>query len=153
MRIRRARREDGAAVAALMQQLVAATRRAAAPGLKARFEQMLTLRDYGVWVAEDDGQVVGLVTANVRSTLQHCGPSALIDELVVDAGARGRGVGRALIEAVVAWASQRGASEVEVSTMMDNEAAQAFYQRCGFEARAVLLELELDERSGNRSVA
>jgi len=143
MRVRRARPEDEAAVAALMEQLESTVHSVVAPGLKARFVQMLTLDHHAVWVAEDEGRVVGLVTASLRPTLYHSGPSALIDELVVDANARGQGVGRALIEAVVTWALQRGASEVEVSTGMDNEAAQALYQRCGFRVEAVLLELEV----------
>lgn len=145
MRIRRATSEDEVAVAGLMEQLEATTHGSVAPGLKARFRHLLTLDHHALWVAEDAGRVVGLVTASLRPTLYHSSPSALIDELVVDANARGRGVGRALIEAVVAWASEWGANEVEVSTEMDNETAQAFYQRCGFRAQAVLLELELDE--------
>ena len=140
VRIRRARPEDAAAVAALMEQLEAAIHGAVAPGLKARFMRMLTLDHHALWMAEDGDRVVGLVTASLRPTLYHSGPSVLIDELVVDANARGRGVGRALLEAVVAWASEWGASEVEVSAEMDNEVAQAFYQRCGFRPEAVLLD-------------
>jgi len=153
MRIRRATPEDEAAVAGLMEQLGAAVHGGVAARLKARFAQMLTLDRHALWVAEEEGQVLGLVTASVRPTLYHSGPSVLIDELVVDASARGQGVGRALIAGVVIWASEQGASEVEVSTAMDNQAAQAFYQQCGFKAQAVLLELELDERSGTRPLA
>jgi len=93
MRICRARPEDEAAVAALMEQLAATVHGAVAPGLKARFMHMLTLDHHALWVAEEQGQVVGLVTASLRPTLYHSGPSALIDELVVDTSARGRGWG------------------------------------------------------------
>lgn len=147
MRIRRARPEDEPAIVALMEQLGAADGGTVGPGLKARFTQLLALNHHALWVAETEAAVVGLVTASLRPTLYHSGPSALIDELVVDARTRGRGVGRGLIEAVVTWASEHGASEVEVSTEMGNEAAQAFYCRCGFRAEAVLLELQLHERA------
>jgi ribosomal protein S18 acetylase RimI-like enzyme len=147
VRIRRARPEDDASIAELMEQLEAVAHGTVGPGLKARFTQILALDHHGLWVAETEEGVAGLVTASLRPTVYHSGPSVLIDELVVDARMRGRGVGRALVEAAVAWALDRGASEVEVSTEIGNEAAQAFYRRCGFRSEAMLLELELHEHS------
>jgi ribosomal protein S18 acetylase RimI-like enzyme len=146
LRIRRARPQDEAAVAALMEQLAAAARGTTASELKDRFLQMLSVNHCALWVAETDDGVVGLVSAHLRPTLHHSGPSGLIDELIVDSRARGQGVGRALVEAVVTWAVTQGASEVEVSTEKENEAAQAFYRQCGFTTEALLLELELDEQ-------
>jgi len=130
-----------------MEQLGATARGAAAPELTDRFLQMLSLNHCALWVAETDHGVVGLVTANLRPTLYHSGPSGLIDELIVDSRARGQGVGRALVEAVITWSVAQGASEVEVSTDRENEAARAFYRQCGFTAEGLLLELELDEQS------
>ena len=146
MEIRRARPQDEAAVAALMEQLGAAARGSIALGLKDRFLRMLSVSHCALWVAETDDGVVGLVSANLRPTLYHSGRSALIEELIVDPEARDQGVGRALVEAVVTWAVAQGASEVEVSTGKENEAAQAFYRQCGFTTEALLLELELDEQ-------
>lgn len=45
---------------------------------------------------------------------------------------RGRGVGRALIEAVCAWASDRGATRVVLDAMAVNTRAIGLYQACGF---------------------
>ena len=106
MRIRRARPQDAAAVAALLKQLEANAHATAAPGLQARLEQMLALDSHAVWLAEQGHQAKGLVSANLRLTLWHSGSSALIDELVVEVSARGTGVGRRLIEAVLSWASE-----------------------------------------------
>lgn len=144
MNVRRARAEDARYAAGLMQQLEGSAHGEVAAGLENRFQEMLDLEHHALWVAEHQGRIVGLITANLRPTLWHAGPSALIDELVVDETARGLGVGRALIEVVVDWARSHSASEVEVSTERDNEAAQAFYRRCGFESEAVLLEMEFD---------
>lgn len=146
MRIRRAEPQDEAVIAALMEQLETAGHSVVAPELKARFLQMLLMNHCALWVAEMDDRVVGLVSASLRPTLYHSGPSVLIDELIVDARVRRQGVGQALVEAVVAWAVAQGASEVEVSTEKENRAAQAFYRQCGFASEALLLELELDEQ-------
>jgi N-acetylglutamate synthase-like GNAT family acetyltransferase len=143
MHIRRARPEDEAAIAALIEELALATDSAVAPGLVGRFGRMLSLDHRAVWGAEDEGHLVGVMTGSLRPTLLHAVPSALIDELVVAAQARGRGVGQALVETMVAWASEREASEVEVSAVADNYRARAFCQRCGFAKEALLLELEL----------
>lgn len=142
MRIRPARAQDAPHVVRLMRQLEAFTHGKVGPGVEGRFKFMLTLTHYNVCVAEEDNQVIGLITASVRPTLWHAGPVALIDELIVDEAARGRGVGKALIDAIVTWARKRGASEIEVSTEKDNVAAQAFYLRHGFEHESVLLEME-----------
>ncbi len=88
--------------------------------------------------------MVGLLTISRRWTLWHAGPCALIEELVVDEKARGRGVGRALIQAALDWARSQGCSEVEVSTEQDNTDAQNFYRRLGFESVTLLLEYEFD---------
>lgn len=114
-------------------------------GVEDRFRAMLDLPQHAIFVAQDDrGQIVGLLTVSQRWTLWHTGPCALIEELVVDEGVRGQGVGRALIQAAIEWARAQACSEVEVSTEMDNTAAQAFYRRLGFESEALLLEIEFD---------
>jgi len=46
--------------------------------------------------------------------------------------ARGAGVGRALVEAVIAWARDRGCGRVVLSVTESNRSARAFYEACGF---------------------
>jgi len=46
--------------------------------------------------------------------------------------ARRTGVGRALVEAVCAWAAEEGASTVHLCVTDSNEGAAAMYERCGF---------------------
>jgi ribosomal protein S18 acetylase RimI-like enzyme len=51
----------------------------------------------------------------------------LMNDLYVDPGARGEGVGRALIEASAAIARERGAHHLQWVTAPDNETAQRLY--------------------------
>lgn len=46
--------------------------------------------------------------------------------------ARGRGVGEALVVAVIAWAEARNATSVHLWVTETNTAASALYERCGF---------------------
>ncbi len=46
--------------------------------------------------------------------------------------ARGAGAGRALVEAVIAWATERGAQRLMTSVEERNAAASALYERAGF---------------------
>lgn len=143
MEIRLAKSRDAVDVVRLLKQLEVFAHGEIGPGIEGRFKYMLTLTHCHVCVAEDDdGEVIGLISASVRPTLWHPGPVAVIDELIVDRSARERGVGKALLNAVITWARKRGASEIEVSTEKDNEAAQTYYRHHGFEHESVLLEME-----------
>ena len=57
--------------------------------------------------------------------------TVLMNDLFVKAEARGRGVGRALIEASTAIARERGADHLEWSTGTDNLTAQRLYDSTG----------------------
>ena len=50
----------------------------------------------------------------------------------VSAGERGRGVGKALIQAAIARATERGLSRIELTVHSENKAAQALYTNVGF---------------------
>jgi RimJ/RimL family protein N-acetyltransferase len=51
----------------------------------------------------------------------------------VIAARRGRGIGRALLEAALARADEVGLTRVELRVRTDNAAAIRLYERCGFE--------------------
>jgi GNAT superfamily N-acetyltransferase len=68
--------------------------------------------------------------------------SVLMNDLYVVEEGRGKGVGRALIEATAEVARERGASFVEWSTAPDNHTAQRLYDSTGAE-RTEWLSYEL----------
>ncbi|HEX9401801.1 MAG TPA: GNAT family N-acetyltransferase [Anaeromyxobacter sp.] len=85
-----------------------------------------------VLVAERDGVVVGMVTAQLVVSTAEGAPSALVEDLVVAAAERGRGVGRALAAAIEAWAVGRGATRLQLLADRENGPALAFYARLGW---------------------
>ncbi len=60
---------------------------------------------------------------------------ASLEELYVVPERRGQGLGRALLEAAMAHARQRGAAHIDLSTSEDAAAALALYEAAGFANR------------------
>ena len=84
-------------------------------------------------VGERDGPIVGMLTL-VTFRLP-TGVRAWIEDVVVDTGARGRGVGEALTQAAIELAADRGAQTVDLTSRPSREAANRLYRRMGFEPR------------------
>ena len=63
------------------------------------------------------------------------GRKAWVEDVVVDEKARGRGVGKLLTEHAIQVALQHGAHSVDLTSRPSREAANALYQRVGFEQR------------------
>ncbi|MCJ7496918.1 MAG: GNAT family N-acetyltransferase [candidate division Zixibacteria bacterium] len=96
-----------------------------------------------ILVAKDKDTFVGFVNFITRKTIMHPRPSGLVDELIVSRNYRGLGIGKQLILAAIQKCRELECCEVEVSTEKSNTQAREFYQRCGFEEDAVLLEIDL----------
>ena len=92
-------------------------------------------RDAEVWVAELDGAVVGTVTWAGRGSGQreiaHDG-EAEFRMLAVDPAAQGRGVGRALLDAVVDRARRDGYAALVLCSATWMTTAHRLYARAGF---------------------
>ncbi len=95
-------------------------------------------------LAKNKDKVAGLVNFTTRKTIMHPRPSGLVDELIVSRSYRGLGIGKQLILAAINKCQELDCCEVEVSTEKSNTKAREFYQRCGFEEDAVLLEMGLE---------
>jgi ribosomal protein S18 acetylase RimI-like enzyme len=84
-------------------------------------------------VARDDDHVIGMLTLIVYRV--PTGVRAWIHDVVVDEGARGRGVGEALAREALRLAEEAGAISVELTTREERTAANRLYRRLGFEQR------------------
>jgi GNAT superfamily N-acetyltransferase len=100
--------------------------------IPARLRQLLDHNGQAL-VAEDDGVLLGIATMQVVYSLVDDAPRAMLTGLVVREDMRGSGVGRALVSAVEAWARERGANRVVVTTALRRSGAHAFYEHMGYE--------------------
>jgi GNAT superfamily N-acetyltransferase len=86
-----------------------------------------------LYVARGDDGIVGTLTLVVFRSLT--GARCWIEDVVVDEGARGRGVGEALVEAALDGARRANARTVDLTSNPSREGANRLYQRCGFSQR------------------
>jgi ribosomal protein S18 acetylase RimI-like enzyme len=108
---------------------------------------MLDDADSLVLVAtEPDGAIVGYLYAAVepRSWQMLLDRAGHLHDVLVDAGARSRGVATALIEHALAWMRDRGAPRVVLHTADQNERAQRLFHRLGFRRTMVEMTRELE---------
>lgn len=80
-----------------------------------------------------EGDVVGTLTLVMFRI--PTGMRAWIEDVVVDGGARGRGVGEALNEEAIRRAEAAGARSVDLTSRPSREAANRLYRRLGFVLR------------------
>lgn len=86
---------------------------------------------HALYGAEVDGRLVGYVHVFERHLLEQ-EPFAEVGALVVDAGARGQGAGRALMEAAEAWGASRGLASLRLRSNVVRAPAHRFYERLGY---------------------
>ncbi|MBA3240614.1 MAG: GNAT family N-acetyltransferase [Acidobacteria bacterium] len=100
-----------------------------------------------VLVAERSGEVLGYTYAAIEGydymTLR--GPAGVLHDIIVDPEYRGRGVGRLLLEAALAFFRSRGVPRVVLSTAERNEAAQRLFASMGFRRTMIEMTRELDD--------
>ena len=80
-------------------------------------------------VAEDGGRLIGLAHYLYHRSTTAIGPSCYMQDLFTTAEARGRGVGRALIEAIYAAARAAGSPRVYWQTHETNATAMRLYDQ------------------------
>jgi GNAT superfamily N-acetyltransferase len=101
----------------------------------ARLQQIIDDPDVTLLLARDEGLIVGTATLIVYATPFWM--KARLDEVVVDASARGRGVGEAVISACLDLARRKGAQVAELQSGRGpaRDVANRLYRRMGFELR------------------
>ena len=128
MKIRAARDGDARAIAALSGELGYPTR---AEDVGRRLTRVARADDHAVYVADDDGSVVGWIHVFASLRLES-EPFAELGGLVVGEAWRGRGIGRRLIERASRWARDQSFEALRVRTRAEREDAHRFYRRIGF---------------------
>jgi GNAT superfamily N-acetyltransferase len=92
----------------------------------------------GSWVAESDGQVIGLTGLFDRGTRGE------VEPVVVAEAARGRGIGRMVISRMVQEARGRGHEYLAIRPVARNVAAIRRFHAAGFRALGGHVDLTMD---------
>jgi L-amino acid N-acyltransferase YncA len=97
-------------------------------------------------VAELDGQVIGWAALSPAST-RRCYAGVVENSVYVAEAARGRGIGRLLLERLIKQARLAGIWTIQTSIFPENRASLALHERCGF--RVVGTRERIAKRDGS----
>jgi GNAT superfamily N-acetyltransferase len=89
-----------------------------------------------------DGVVVGYGIVRLEA-LDDGGALAIVDDLYVEPGARGVGVGEVIMDTLVAWAEEQGCIGIESLALPGARHTKNFFERFGLVARAIVVHRTL----------
>ncbi|MGK5552469.1 N-acetyltransferase family protein [Actinomadura kijaniata] len=128
--VRPAAQRDAARIADLLDQL---GHPATAEEARARLAYWLGDPHSALLVAEVDGGIAGFAALHAVPLIERTARRGRLVAIAVDAAVRGRGVGRALVEAVETAARRLDCHDLEVTSARTRTGAQRFYAALGFE--------------------
>ena len=164
--VREYRREDAPAVRACIvalhdyeRQIDPRLRTGASMADEYLAQTLVRCSDFGghIFIFESAGVVAGFTTVLTRMPFLELddppGEFALVTDLVVLERFRGRGFGRALLDAAERYAREQGASELRIGVLSANHGAKRLYRAAGFDSHAEVLtkRFDRDESAGARS--
>lgn len=111
--------------------------------LRGAFDRAMASTTQRYVCAVEDGEIVGFASFSMKYSLWQEALLAGLDELVVDEVWRGQGIGGALLDYVVEIARKTGCTRIELDSAFHRTEAHEFYERRGFEKRALLFTMAL----------
>ena len=124
---------DFDAIMTLYKQLHPADPALTAEADRRVFDSILTSENFHLLVLEHDQRVVATAYLNVIPNItRSASPYAVIENVVVDAELRGRGLGKELMSAVLQRAWRDGCYKAMLMTGSQRESTHGFYRSCGF---------------------
>ena len=134
--IRNAQHNDIESLIALLEQLFAIETDFQIDIVRHRRGLALMLDGCGkhrcIKVAEIEGTVVGMGSAQLLISTAEGGVVALVEDIVVEADYRSQGIGRLLVGAIEEWARTHGAIRLQLLADRTNFAALDFYDHIGW---------------------
>lgn len=113
----------------------------------AAWDSIAALPDYAVWIAEIAGVPLGTYAIMIMPSLGHdCSPAAVVENVVVAAAARGRGLGAAMMRHACLRAAEAGCYKLALSSNKKRIDAHRFYRRIGFADHGISLAITPGDR-------
>lgn len=112
------------------------------PPYEARFTAELADPDVLVLVGTIDGSAVGYTVCHLDQVADG-GVLGVIDDIFTEPRARGIGVGDSMIEATLAWCTERGCIGVDSLALPGDRHTKNFFEAHGLVARAIVVHRDL----------
>ncbi|MCA9024379.1 MAG: GNAT family N-acetyltransferase [Planctomycetaceae bacterium] len=90
----------------------------------------------------ENGDACGMIEVSLRNVVDGCltSPVGYVEGIYVDPEYRGSSLARRLLERAESWCRSKGCSEVATDAELDNQDAQRFHERMGFEETYRIVE-------------
>lgn len=117
------------AIDSLIPQLSSSSK----PLTREEVEQFVGQESVYLFAYRAKGRILGMLT--LATFIIPTGHRGIIEDVVVDADARGTGAGSDLVEAALQKGRDLGLRNIDLTSRPTREAANRLYRRCGFEPR------------------
>ena len=113
-----------------------------------RYNAVRERGDHPVFVAEEDGRIIGLLHLYERPAFDKP-PEVIVQAIAVDQTLRRTGIGKTIMSMAERWALERGYSSIALTSNISRSVAHSFYNRLGYkiEATSHLLRKQLEDQS------
>lgn len=95
------------------------------------FDEVVSRTDTMIFVAEDNGKLVGLLTFYLLPNLRHGFYGGHVEDVVVSRSHRRKGVGTKLFEALKAYCKAHNISVIKLDSGLELTDAHKFYEKLG----------------------
>jgi ribosomal protein S18 acetylase RimI-like enzyme len=80
-------------------------------------------------IAESDGEVIGMCSAQTLISTAEGARSAMIEDMIIREDCRGKGIGKQLMDEIVAWAKKSKITRLQLLADKNNSRAIWFYRK------------------------
>ena len=98
-----------------------------------RLSELVKSDNTFLFVASKEGQVLGMLSLVILKI--PTGNKAWVEDVVVDQSARGKGLGKSLMNHALEDAKKRGVKSIDLTSRPSRESANKLYQNLGYEIR------------------
>jgi GNAT superfamily N-acetyltransferase len=124
--------KDATALSNLFEELVG--EKTNLSKMKENLSFIISNKDYYILCAKDEnnkllGSVMGIVCADICGD---CQPFMVLENMIVSENARGKGIGRKLVEQLEEYAKQRNCTYIMLVSLIKRKGAHKFYESLGF---------------------
>lgn len=91
-----------------------------------------------LFVAENDGKVIGMCSGQVTISTAEGGPALLVEDVVVNQKSQGKNIGKRLLQALSKWATDRGIQRLQLLADRNNDKALGFYKKLGWQTTSLI---------------
>jgi GNAT superfamily N-acetyltransferase len=112
------------------------------------FAKFARYPDYTLYVAEQDGEVVGTFALLIMDNLGHLGtPSGIVEDVVVAPQRQGNGIGAQMMQFAFERCREKGCYKLVLSSNAKRVRAHAFYESLGFERHGYSFRVNIERGS------